>query len=56
MLFRSDKDCNFNLLISFCLIIDNFSSNDNDGNAVNIDLGNIGFQAKKIDLNWKPKY
>jgi len=52
----ADKDCNFNLLISFCLIIDNFSSDDNDGNALNIDLGSFGFQAKKFDLNWKPKY
>jgi uncharacterized protein YxjI len=52
----ADKDCDYNLLISFCLIIDNFSSDDHDSTALNIDLGNIGFQAKKFDINWKPKY
>jgi len=52
----ADKNCDINLLISFCLIIDNFTSDKNEGNAVNIDLGNFGFQTKKFDVNWNPKY
>ncbi len=52
----ADKDCNVSLIISFCLIVDNFSSNDHDGNTVTYDFGNIGFQAKKFDESWQPKY
>ena len=51
----ADKDCDANLIISFCLIVDNFSSNDQDGNTVTYDFGNIGFQAKRFDENWQPK-
>jgi len=52
----ADKDCDVDLIISFCLIIDNFASNDKDGNTVTYDLGNIGFQVKKFDKTWQPKY
>ena len=52
----ADKDCDVDLIISFCLIIDNFSSNDHDGKTVTYDLGNLGFQAKKFDNTWQPKY
>jgi uncharacterized protein YxjI len=52
----ADKDCDVNLIISFCLIIDNFSSDDHDGNTVTYDIGNIGFQAKIFDESWQPKY
>lgn len=52
----ADKDCDVNLIISFCLIVDNFSSEDHDGNTVTYDFGNIGFQAKTFDKNWQPKY
>ncbi len=51
----SDKDADIELLISFCLIIDNSSSNDDEGNALTIDLGNIGPQARKFDTGWQPK-
>jgi len=51
----ADKDCDIDLIISFCLIVDNFSSDDHDGNMVTIDLGNIGFQQKRFDNNWQPK-
>jgi uncharacterized protein YxjI len=49
----ADKDCDHELIISFCLIIDNTQSND--GNTLTIDIGNIGPQAKKFDTNWQPK-
>ena len=51
----ADVDCDIDLIISFCLIVDNFSNNDNDGNTVTYDFGNIGFQAKKFNNNWQPK-
>jgi uncharacterized protein YxjI len=52
----ADKDCDVNLLISFCLIIDNFTSDDHDSTAVTYNIGKIAFQAKIFDENWKPKY
>lgn len=51
----ADNDCDIELLICFCLIIDNAKSKNSDGNTVNIDLGNIGFQARKFNPNWIPK-
>jgi uncharacterized protein YxjI len=51
----ADKDCDVDLIISFCLVVDNFSSDDHDGNTVTFNVGNIGFQAKKFDENWLPK-
>jgi uncharacterized protein YxjI len=47
---KADKE----LLIAFCLIIDNNSSNDND-RAININLGHLGPQAKKFDRTWLPQ-
>ena len=52
----ADNDCDKDLLISFCLIVDNFRSDDHDSNTVNIDFGNIGLFAKKFDFNWQPTY
>jgi len=52
----ADKDSEVELLISFCLIIDNFSSDDHNGSTVTYDIGNIGFQAKKFNEAWQPKY
>ena len=51
----ADDDCDASLIISFCLIVDNFSSNDHNGTALTINLGNIGFGAKKFDKDWQPK-
>ena len=51
----ADKDGDIDLIISFCLIVDNFSSDDHDGNMVTYDFGNIGFQQKRYDNNWQPK-
>jgi hypothetical protein len=52
---KADKDCDVELLISFCLIVDNFSSENHGGNVVTYDLGNFGFQAKKFDESWRSK-
>ncbi|HET6996515.1 MAG TPA: hypothetical protein VFI06_16080 [Chitinophagaceae bacterium] len=52
----ADKDCDVDLIISFCLVVDNFSSDDHNGNAVTLNVGNIGFQVKKFDENWLPKF
>jgi len=51
----ADRDADIDLLISFCLIIDNFRSDDHDGKALTIDVGNIGFQVRKFDPSWQPK-
>jgi uncharacterized protein YxjI len=52
----ADKDCDVDLIISFCLIVDNFSNNNRNGNIVTFDVGNIGVQEKKFDTSWQPKY
>lgn len=49
-----DDDANVEVLIAFCLIIDNFRSDEHDGKALNYDVGNLGFQAKKFDPAWQP--
>jgi uncharacterized protein YxjI len=51
----ADKDCDKNLIISFCLVIDNYASNDKEKKAFNFDIGKIGPQAKKFDSSWQPK-
>ncbi|HVX50278.1 MAG TPA: hypothetical protein VHB48_08965 [Chitinophagaceae bacterium] len=52
----ADNDCDATLLIAFCLIIDNYASNDEkNNNAVNVNVGSIGPQGKKFDANWQPK-
>jgi len=56
----ADDDCNCELLISFCLIIDNKSSNNENNHndalfSTTIDFGNIGLQSKKFDPLWLPK-
>jgi uncharacterized protein YxjI len=51
----ANSTCDRELLISFCLVIDNYFSDDHDGNTVTINIGSIGPQAKKFDPNWEPK-
>lgn len=51
----ADRDSDIDLIISFCLIIDNCRSNNHEGNTVTIDFGNLGFQQKKFDESWQPK-
>lgn len=51
----ADNNCDYDLIITFCLIIDNYSSNDSSNNTVTIDFGNIGPQARLFDSTWQPK-
>lgn len=51
----ADRDSDVELIVSFCLILDNFLSKDSEGRAVTINLGNIGFRKKKFDAGWLPK-
>lgn len=51
----ADNNCDQELLISFCLVIDNAFSNDKNRGAVTINIGNIGPQARKFDPSWQPK-
>lgn len=50
----ANDDCEANLLISFCLIIDNISGH-HDTQMMTINIGNIGFQAKKFDSQWQSR-
>jgi hypothetical protein len=50
----ADNNCDYNLIISFCLIIDNYRSQDRK-HIINIDIGKIGPEAKKFDPYWQPK-
>ncbi len=53
---QADDDINKELLIAFCLIIDNYANNDRGKSALNINIGNLGvFGAKKFDKDWQPK-
>ena len=51
----ANDDADHELLISFCLIMDNYDSKSHD-ETVTIDLGNFGFMAKKFDSDWRPIY
>ena len=51
----ADNDCDYELLMAFCLINDNKSESSNNENALTFDLGNIGPEARKFDNNWKLK-
>ncbi len=51
----TDSDCDTELIISFCLVVDNFSNEDNDGNRGGLGLGYVGREAKKFDRQWRPK-
>jgi uncharacterized protein YxjI len=51
----ADNDCNAELIIAFCLIIDNHKSKRHGDDAVSYDIGNIGGQVKEFDPHWKPK-
>lgn len=50
----ADDDCNQELLIAFCLIIDNYAYNDNGKYTITINLGKIGIGMKKFDSEWRP--
>jgi uncharacterized protein YxjI len=50
----ANNDCDTDLIISFCLIIDNISGH-HDTQIMTINIGNIGFQAKTFDSLWQPK-
>lgn len=50
----ADSDADIELLMSFCLVVDNFASDDHDGNMINIDLGNL-FEGRKFNRDWQPK-
>jgi uncharacterized protein YxjI len=50
-----DKDSDLELLIAFCLIIDDSNSNRNNGDTLTIDYGYFGSGVKAFDPNWMPK-
>lgn len=54
-IITADQDCDIELIIAFCLIIDNHKSKRHGDNAVSYDIGNIGGQVREFDPHWKPK-
>lgn len=54
----ADNDCDQEMIIAFCLILDDSRSNQRSysGNMVTFDLGNIGWKLKKFDEEWRPKF
>jgi uncharacterized protein YxjI len=50
----ADDDADTELLIAFCLIVDNYASDDHDNDAVTYNVGNL-LQAKKFDSAWQPR-
>jgi uncharacterized protein YxjI len=50
----ADKDRDLDLIIAFCLIIDNLIY-PKGGNIVSYDIGAIGVEEKEFDTNWHPK-
>ena len=50
----ADNGSDYELIISFCLIIDSFFSSGGKKSAVNIDIGRLWLQAKEFDTAWKP--
>jgi uncharacterized protein YxjI len=50
----ADNNCNYNLIISFCLIIDNYKSQGRK-NLLNVNLPKFFFEARKFDNSWNPK-
>jgi len=52
---RANDDCDIDLLISFCLIIDDSRSNKSDKQSFTYNFGYIGPEAKKFDPGWSPE-
>ena len=51
----ANNDCNVELIIAFCLIIDNYKSKKHKGNSVTFNIGNIGGEVKQFNPDWQPK-
>jgi len=52
----ADKDSDYELIISFCLIIDCTFYKSNNESTIKINYGKVTTEAKKFDPTWKPKH
>lgn len=52
-IMQANDDSSAPLLIAFCLILDNMEGHHGE-NAFTINIGHVGFQAKKFDPKWLP--
>ncbi|MGE8381529.1 MAG: hypothetical protein ACN6PN_24405, partial [Sphingobacterium sp.] len=50
----SNENADIDLLISFCLILDNYSSGNKGEDVLTINLGYMGLQAKRFNREWVP--
>jgi hypothetical protein len=51
----ADEDSDAELLIAFCLVLDEPTSSGEDQNTLTLNLGAIGPQARVFDQTWQPK-
>ncbi|WP_299704778.1 hypothetical protein [uncultured Pontibacter sp.] len=51
----ADDDCNCELIMGFCLMLDNHNSSNDSTTTITFDFGNIGAEARAFDTSWKPK-
>lgn len=51
----ADQSSNTELLMSFCLILDESSSESDNANTATVNLGYLGPEAKAFDESWRPK-
>lgn len=50
----ADDDCDADLIIAFCLILDDSKNNNTDRSMFKFNMGHIGPQAKEFDMRWHP--
>jgi len=50
----ANDNCDIDLLIAFCLIIDD-SINNSNSNTITLNIGNVGPEVKEFNTNWLPK-
>lgn len=50
----SNENADIDLLISFCLILDNYTSGNKGEDVLTINLGYMGLQAKRFNKEWVP--
>ncbi len=52
----ADDDCNYELIMGFCLMLDNHNSSNDSTATITFDFGNIGAEARAFDPSWRPKH
>lgn len=51
----ANSDCHVEIIIAFCLILDNHKSKQHGNNAFSYNIRNIGGEVKPFDSYWNPR-